>query len=119
MPPAVDPIESVFAAAVEIASDAERRKYVEWACVGDVQMKQRVEEMIDNHFRAGSFLKSPAPGLGTTSVSPVQVGPATVTGPYRLLGQGTSRPAIRPEDWPLPAIPGYEVEGVLGVGGMG
>ncbi len=32
---------------------------------------------------------------------------------------GTSVPASAPEDSPLPVIPGYEVEAVLGVGGMG
>jgi eukaryotic-like serine/threonine-protein kinase len=32
---------------------------------------------------------------------------------------GTSRPAAPPEDGPLPVIPGYVVEALLGVGGMG
>ncbi len=35
------------------------------------------------------------------------------------LDPGASRPAALPETAALPAVPGYEVEGVLGLGGMG
>src|SRR5262245_25845119 len=85
MSPAVDPIESILAAAVEITSEAERRNYIEWACVGDARLQQRVEELIDNHFRAGDFLEAPPPELGTTIDPAVSERPGTVIGPYKLL----------------------------------
>src|SRR5262245_50731324 len=87
MSPAADPIESILAAAVDIASEAERRAFVEGACAGDAQLKRRVEELIDNHFRAGDFLDSPPPELDSTIDSPVQERPGTVIGPYKLLEQ--------------------------------
>jgi eukaryotic-like serine/threonine-protein kinase len=87
MAPKVDPIESILVAAVEITSDAERRAYVEGACAGDAELKRRVEELIDNHFRAGSFLEFPAPELGATTDPPVAERPGTVIGPYKLLEQ--------------------------------
>jgi WD40 repeat protein/serine/threonine protein kinase len=45
-----------------------------------------VEELIENHFRAGSFLEAPAPVVNTTE-DPVCERPGTVIGPYKLLEQ--------------------------------
>src|SRR5947207_4984885 len=87
MAPAIDPIESILAAAVEIGSDAERRAYVEQACAGHTELKRRVEELVENHFRAGSFLESPAPDLGATADLPIAERPGTIVGPYKLLEQ--------------------------------
>jgi hypothetical protein len=36
-----------------------------------------------------------------------------------MLGTGLTLPATAPESMPLPVIPGYEVQAVLGMGGMG
>src|SRR5262249_12526566 len=47
----------------------------------DTRLKQRVEELIEDHFRAGSFLESPAPGL---SAAPAE-GPGAAIGPYKLM----------------------------------
>ena len=60
MQPAVQPIDSILAAAVEMGSEEERRRFVDQACAGDAELKRRVEELIVNHFRAGGFLESPA-----------------------------------------------------------
>jgi WD40 repeat protein/serine/threonine protein kinase len=88
MRPAASPIESILAAAVEMTSAEERRQFVERACGGDAVLKRRVEELIENHFRAGDFLEPPAPGLPTTlDERPVGGGPGTVIGPYKLLEQ--------------------------------
>jgi tetratricopeptide (TPR) repeat protein/serine/threonine protein kinase len=87
MTPAADPIELILAAAVEIPGEAERRAYVERACAGDADLRRRVDELIDNHLRAGSFLESPAPDLGATADQPVGERPGTVIGPYKLLEQ--------------------------------
>ena len=45
-----------------------------------------MEELIENHFRAGSFLEAPAPVVNTTE-DPVCERPGTVIGPYKLLEQ--------------------------------
>jgi serine/threonine protein kinase/WD40 repeat protein len=87
MKPAAQQVESILAAAVEMESDAERRAFVDRACAGDVELKRRVEELIENHFRAGSFLESPAPGLAAPAGESVRERPGTVIGPYKLLEQ--------------------------------
>jgi hypothetical protein len=87
MPPAVPSIESILASAVELRSAAERRQFVEQACGGDAELQRRVEELIENHFRAGSFLESPAPDLSATAAESAREGPGTVIGPYKLLQQ--------------------------------
>src|SRR6476661_3215427 len=87
MASAANPIESIFAAAVGIPSDADRRAYVDQACAGDPALRGRVDELIDNHLRAGSFLESPAPDLGATADQPIPERPGTVIGPYKLLEQ--------------------------------
>jgi serine/threonine protein kinase len=73
---------------VEIAEFEERRRFVEQACGDDEELKERLQELIDNHFRAGSFLESPAAGFANTidlTVSPEV--PGTMVGPYKLLQQ--------------------------------
>jgi serine/threonine protein kinase/tetratricopeptide (TPR) repeat protein len=79
-------IESILDAAVEIASETERRRFVEQACAGDADLKRQVEELIDNYVRAGDFLEAPAGGLSRTSPSLLQTAqPGTMIGPYKLL----------------------------------
>src|SRR6476661_6945277 len=87
MASAANPIESIFAAAVGIPSDADRRAYVDQACAGDPALRGRVDELIDNHLRAGSFLESPAPDLGATADQPIPERPGIFIGSYKLLEQ--------------------------------
>jgi serine/threonine protein kinase len=87
MKPAARSLDSILAAAVELTSEAERRAFVAQACAGDAELQRRVEELIEYHFRAGSFLESPAPGLAATVGESIREGPGTVVGPYRLLEQ--------------------------------
>ncbi|MBO0697725.1 MAG: protein kinase [Zavarzinella sp.] len=88
MKAAGESIESILAAAVEIPTEAGRRAYVDRACAGDTGLKCRVESLIDYHFRAGSFLESPAPDLAAATDLPVVAErTGTVIGPYRLLEQ--------------------------------
>src|SRR5262249_28391093 len=51
---------------------------------GDAGLKRRVEELIENHFRAASFLESPAPAL-VAACEPLSECPGTLVGPYKLL----------------------------------
>src|SRR5262245_26422687 len=87
MQPAPRQIESILAAAVEVDSAAERREFLEQACAGDAALKRRVEELVENHFRAGSFLECPAAQPAATTDGPLAEGPGTVIGPYKLMEQ--------------------------------
>jgi serine/threonine protein kinase/tetratricopeptide (TPR) repeat protein len=87
MRPEAHSIESILATAVEIDSATERRQYVDQACAGDAELKRRIEELIENHFRAGSFLESPALTGDTPVDELVRERPGTVIGPYKLLEQ--------------------------------
>jgi WD40 repeat protein/serine/threonine protein kinase len=85
MKPPAQQVESILAAAVELDSEGARREFVAQACAGDAGLKRRVEELLENHFSAGSFLEAPAPGLVATAEEPVCERPGTVIGPYKLL----------------------------------
>src|SRR6516165_3320173 len=83
----VNPLESIFAAAVEISSEMERRRFVEQACAGDTALQQRVEELVENHFRAGGFLEPPTTGAVASANAPSAERPGSVIGKYKLLEQ--------------------------------
>ena len=53
----------------------------------DEELRRRVALLLAAHRNAGSFLDSPAPGLGRTVDQPIHEGPGTVIGPYKLLEQ--------------------------------
>src|SRR5260370_14395992 len=82
-----NPLESIFAAAVEISTEAERRRFVEQACADDTELKQRVEEMVENHFRAGNFLEPPTAGVVASADVPIVERPGSVIGKFKLLEQ--------------------------------
>src|SRR5262249_7531826 len=84
MEPAAPQIESILVAAVEITSEAERREFIDRACAGDPELQRRVEELVENHFRAGSFLERPAAGLGGSGP---HEGPGPVMGRSKLMEQ--------------------------------
>jgi serine/threonine protein kinase/tetratricopeptide (TPR) repeat protein len=91
MKPSAEKIESILAAAVELQSDGERREFLAQACAGNAELRRQVEALIANHFRAGSFLESPAGGLIATEDEPLTERPGTAIGPYKLreqLGEG-------------------------------
>src|SRR5262245_11098402 len=87
MQPVRRQIESILAAAVEVDSAVERREFIDQACAGDAALKRRVEELVENHFRAGSFLECPAAHPVATADEPIRERPGTVIGPYKLLEQ--------------------------------
>jgi serine/threonine protein kinase/tetratricopeptide (TPR) repeat protein len=115
MQSATQSIESILAAAVDIASEAERGQFVDQACAGDAELQRRVQQLIENHFQAGNFLESPAAtlpslagesaaggagaaGEGRAGVAAAGAGltvdepstterPGTLVGPYKLLEQ--------------------------------
>src|SRR5262245_54646915 len=81
-------MESILAAAVEIPSEEDRRQFVEQACGEDIELKRQVEELIANHFQAGSFLESLAPNsVSTVADAWLTERPGMIIGPYKLLQQ--------------------------------
>jgi len=88
MQPAARSIELILASAVEIDSGAERSQFLDQACAGDSELKRQVEVLIENHFRAGNFLESPADELAEEiGASSIAERPGTWIGPYELLEQ--------------------------------
>ncbi len=54
---------ALFEAALEIRDPAERSAYLDLACVNQPELRSRVEELLEAHDAAGSFLNVPAPGV--------------------------------------------------------
>jgi tetratricopeptide (TPR) repeat protein/serine/threonine protein kinase len=89
-------LDSIFCAAVEIASEVDRAAYIAAACGDNRALRGEVEKLVQGHFRAGSFLERPAEGLrGTRPFTPAPAdaatlpdeGPGAILGPYKLVQQ--------------------------------
>jgi serine/threonine protein kinase/tetratricopeptide (TPR) repeat protein len=91
-------VKPVFDRALEIAAGAERAAFLDQACAGEPDLRQKVEALLDAYAAAGSFLERPALGLGGTgSQGPRASAPedpaagserrGSRIGPYRLLEQ--------------------------------
>jgi hypothetical protein len=104
--------ESIFFAALEKASPAERAAYLNEACNGDRDLRRRVERLLEAHPQVGSFLQQPLADL------PADDSQAQTTG---------SAEAARVPDFLTPSQkPGalgrldhYEILEIVGRGGMG
>ena len=81
-------IDEIFFAAMERESPEARAAYLDEVCGSDLDLRRRVERLLDAQPKMGSFLDSPAAGP-TMNLPPPQVmeGPGTVIGPYKLLEQ--------------------------------
>jgi serine/threonine protein kinase/tetratricopeptide (TPR) repeat protein len=94
-------LDTIFLAAIEIDSAEERAAHIARACGGDAELQGRVEQLVQAHFRAGSFLEKPVVAvIGTGAYTPgpantpipedraeTRVGPGARIGPYKLLQQ--------------------------------
>ena len=85
-------LRDVFSKALTIETEAKRRQYVIDACGDDARRRQQVEELLQSHYEAGSFLSEFDPE-NTISIaeSPQAVGipegVGTTIGVYELLEQ--------------------------------
>ncbi len=87
--------DAIFWAAVEIASAEDRAAYIAQDCGGDAELLAEVEQLVNAHFQAGSFLEEPAMASGwhvaadesasTATCHPLAERPGTVIGSYKLL----------------------------------
>jgi eukaryotic-like serine/threonine-protein kinase len=80
--------EAIFAAASDLPVN-ERAAYLDQACAGDADMRQRVEALLKSHDEATSFLETTPRGLGPneTVIMPVTEKPGDKIGHYKLLQQ--------------------------------
>ncbi|HEV3384782.1 MAG TPA: serine/threonine-protein kinase, partial [Gemmata sp.] len=86
MNPEPDPVESIFANVLGKPAP-ERAAYLDQACAGNVDLRQRIEALLKAHSEAGgeSFLTGPYQPP-TDDHTPTE-GPGTRNGPYKLLQQ--------------------------------
>ncbi len=78
----------IFIAARHIESAAERHTYLAEACGPDVDLRRRVEELLQADDQAGSFLAAESPAFTRLDAeSPIREAPGSIIGPYKLLQQ--------------------------------
>jgi serine/threonine protein kinase len=82
-----DRTESIFAAAVALATAAERAAYLDQVCAGDAALRGRVEALLRAHERAGHLLDRPVPGGPdqTGAYVPRELLGTIIAGRYKLL----------------------------------
>src|SRR5262245_11004129 len=90
--------ESLFSAALALATSGERAEYLDRAGGADEQLRAQVEQLLAAYPKVEQFLESPpvdlppafgrdGPRAGDTIRQPVNERPGTVIGPYKLLQQ--------------------------------
>src|ERR1044072_7862498 len=82
----------IFLKALDFPSGEARASYLKDACGLDAELRAQVESLLAANERAGSFLQSPATGLGAdegtvATERPVLEGAGTTIGRYKLLQQ--------------------------------
>jgi serine/threonine-protein kinase len=82
-------IMSILGEAVEFPSPEERAAFLDTACAGDADRRERVEALLRAYEAAGSFLENSRSRseLGVTDDEPISERPGTVIGPYKLMEQ--------------------------------
>src|SRR5262245_43558027 len=78
---------SIFAAALDKATDAERAAYLTEACAGDDKLRRRVEALLRAHAESDDLIDPPRPGVRTVDEAPIPERPGTRIGPYKLMEQ--------------------------------
>jgi hypothetical protein len=77
--------QSIFIEALEKQDPAERAALLDQACAGDTVLRQRIERLLAQYDRAGSFLETPA-SVATIDHA-ARERPGTVIGLYKLMEQ--------------------------------
>jgi serine/threonine protein kinase len=123
--------EQVFLAALDLANEGHRKAYLDKVCGESSEFRQRVDELLDAHFKSGEFLNEPlGQQLGTKPAAPT----IQETMHFSTDRQHASPPAdktvdeqtddlrfLEPSSRPgaLGRIGHYDVLQVLGKGGFG
>lgn len=78
--------QSIFLAALELKTPAERNAYLKGACAGNQELFENVQSLLAVQHQSEDFLERP-PVDYTLAHRPISEGPGTVIGPYKLLQQ--------------------------------
>jgi eukaryotic-like serine/threonine-protein kinase len=91
-------VKAIFDEAVEIEDSGARRSYLDRACTSDVELRRKLDALLQAYGDAGSFLQKPAIDADLTDPftpsarlpvpqepRPITEGPGTCIGPYKLL----------------------------------
>jgi serine/threonine protein kinase len=128
------PVDVLFFAALELATEEERIAYLDSACGGDAELRRQVEKMLHAHANLGDFLQKPA--VDQLAAAPA---PADATEAFdastdnkeplmtRTEGAGSNNDQDTPLDFLQPSsradslgrIGHYEILQILGKGGFG
>ncbi len=85
-------VKTIFGRALDIESPAERGDYLDQACAKNPQLRAEVEDLLNAHHEAGSFLDDPLVDRpAAMHCRPVTEQPGTVIGRYKLkeqIGEG-------------------------------
>jgi tetratricopeptide (TPR) repeat protein len=103
-------VKAIFDRALEIDTPADRQAFLDDACAGAPTLRDQVESLLRAYADAGSFLERPAAAAvpaGEDDLSPTRLPEL----------QPAAQPLTELDVWPT--VPGYEILGVLGRGGMG
>src|SRR5215470_11496121 len=89
MKPADEHLMTLFSAALDCASDAERAAYLDRACAGDSALRAEVDALVRAHREARGFLEATNPDC--TAAHPSAEASGTKIGPYKIvepIGEG-------------------------------
>ena len=90
----------LFAAAIAITDSAERGALLDRECTGRPDLRARLDQLLEAHFRSHPLLDQPRPdgtsdyqrrGPGTFDYTPITEKPGSMIGPYKLkeqIGEG-------------------------------
>ena len=81
---------AVFAGALVLTTPEKRARYLDDACRGNPDLRQRVEALLRAHEEAGAFLEEPAASLAGKTIAvatPLTEKPGDKIGHYKLLQQ--------------------------------
>ncbi|MCA9140456.1 MAG: protein kinase, partial [Planctomycetales bacterium] len=116
--------ESLFFAALEMHSAAQRNAYLDAACGESSEVRFQVEKLLRAHSKLGVFLNRPAVEQYAEAVDPTteqSVSESTHAGVNTPVGEEDSVDFLQPSSLPdsLGRMGEYEVQEVLGRGGFG
>src|SRR5262245_1869827 len=104
------PIDQIFADALQRTAGEERAGYLDTACGANIELRQRVERLLEAHAEAENFLESPATEVAT-SVERLREQPSSEVALDFLTNADKSASASR--------LGHYKILEVVGSGGMG
>lgn len=77
----------IFSEALELTEPRARQDFLDQACAGQPELRQRIEGLLKNSAQASQFLETPPIAVGPTVDQPPSEAIGTRIGPYKLLQQ--------------------------------